>query len=530
MKNVQSVSKQSMDRKRWNKPRLLFPVCSPRSLNRFWLLGIVISLVVLQSCAPSASRKFLEQGQRPESVVRLFQLLDQETASAAVVNLAYAKIEGFPYLRTDRFLAAMKGQLTTLEMEKQWIFALQSLDMKSRRSEILNLPETGLERIRRNWGLDVDAGIDSMMARISAASNTLLNHDLAQPGFVEALKERVKVEDEYATYLRVLGLYPIVAWPVAYFSDDFFDQIREWHQTPKEKLPVHGKLISYHLNGTAKAGAPLLNRLFSPDNRDSFGLPELSIREKRQLVEVFAPIFTQDVVADYDRIGRVVWKNGKVEVDTDTPTVYYYFTNGLLNESPILQINYVIWYQGRLGDNTPWYERGLIDGITFRVSLDQNGLPFMVDTMNNCACSHIFVPDRKKVAEIKEISMEFDALVPSWLDSEYPGKRIRLRVNTGWHQIQNIGTSDDGVTETASYELRPYQDLEALVSGSNQRRSIFDNEGIVFGSERIEPYFFFPMGVPEIGAMRQRGHHAIAMIGRAHFDDPHLFNFYFKLQ
>jgi len=40
----------------------------------------------------------------------------------------------------------------------------------------------------------------------------------------------------------------------------------------------------------------------------------------------------------------------------------------------------------------------------------------------------------------------------------------------------------------------------------------------------------FSMGVPDIGAMRQRGHHAIALIGRAHFDDPNLFNIYFKLK
>jgi hypothetical protein len=32
------------------------------------------------------------------------------------------------------------------------------------------------------------------------------------------------------------------------------------------------------------------------------------------------------------------------------------------------------------------------------------------------------------------------------------------------------------------------------------------------------------MGIPSIGSMRQRGHHAILLSGRAHFDDPDLFN------
>ena len=31
------------------------------------------------------------------------------------------------------------------------------------------------------------------------------------------------------------------------------------------------------------------------------------------------------------------------------------------------------------------------------------------------------------------------------------------------------------------------------------------------------------MGIPDVGSMRQRGHHAIKLVGRAYFDDPLLF-------
>jgi hypothetical protein len=31
------------------------------------------------------------------------------------------------------------------------------------------------------------------------------------------------------------------------------------------------------------------------------------------------------------------------------------------------------------------------------------------------------------------------------------------------------------------------------------------------------------MGIPDIGSMRQRGHHAIRLVGQAYFDDPLLF-------
>ena len=61
------------------------------------------------------------------------------------------------------------------------------------------------------------------------------------------------------------------------------------------------------------------------------------------------------------------------------------------------------------------------------------------------------------------------------------------------------------------------------------RRSVFRPDGIVSGSERGERWLFWPMGVPEPGAMRQWGRHATAFVGRRHFDDPALLERYFSL-
>ena len=58
---------------------------------------------------------------------------------------------------------------------------------------------------------------------------------------------------------------------------------------------------------------------------------------KRELVEAFAPIFIQDVDAQYDRLGEVRWKNHRIEVNPEKPTVYYYFSHALLKGEPILQ-------------------------------------------------------------------------------------------------------------------------------------------------------------------------------------------------
>jgi hypothetical protein len=59
---------------------------------------------------------------------------------------------------------------------------------------------------------------------------------------------------------------------------------------------------------------------------------------------------------------------------------------------------------------------------------------------------------------------------------------------------------------------------------------MFRPDGIVPGSGRGERFWFWPMGVPEAGSMRQWGRHATAFVGRRHFDDPGLLERYFLLK
>jgi hypothetical protein len=54
------------------------------------------------------------------------------------------------------------------------------------------------------------------------------------------------------------------------------------------------------------------------------------------------------------------------------------------------------------------------------------------------------------------------------------------------------------------------------------RRSLYAQDAIVPGTERLERYIFWPMGIASAGAMRQWGNHATAFVGRRHFDDPFL--------
>jgi hypothetical protein len=78
------------------------------------------------------------------------------------------------------------------------------------------------------------------------------------------------------------------------------------------------------------------------------------------------------------------------------------------------------------------------------------------------------------------------------------------------------------------YALLPEAGLRSLPRG-DERRSAYDADGIIRGTERGERIFFWPMGIPSAGAMRQWGHHATAFVGRRHFDDADLIDKRFRI-
>jgi hypothetical protein len=259
------------------------------------------------------------------------------------------------------------------------------------------------------------------------------------------------------------------------------------------------------------------------------GVPLPAENQGKKIVEHFAPVFIQDVAAPYDLVGRLVWDGDCPGVDQGKPTVYHYFSNAFLKGRPILQINYVIWFSERAGERAPSIERGHLDGLTLRVSLDDQGKPFMVDIVNDCGCYHLFAPEKERVGGIISKPLKFDPFVPQWLPDLLPGQRLAVRLNSGWHQVQRL-TAAEGFPEPIPYDLLPYDALEYLPREDGRTESIFDSKGIAKCSERVERFILFSMGIPKIGSMRQRGHHAIELIGRTHFDTPTLFDesFVFK--
>jgi hypothetical protein len=329
--------------------------------------------------------------------------------------------------------------------------------------------------------------------------------------------------------MRTVGLYPLIALPVAAVTEKSLHKIRSWFNVNLEDLPVDGHLKAFVPDKGVFLSEKEIQEMIEKSERNPLGVPLLEKDQAKKLAESFAPVFIQDVAAPIDRIGRVEWKRNRPEVDPEKATVYYYFSYAFFKGDPILQINYVIWYSERAGARPPGIEKGHLDGLTARISLDDQGKLFMADVVMDCGCYHLFAPEKDRVDRVVSKTFQFDAFVPQWLPMISSGERVGLRISSGWHQVQRliaVGETPDPIP----YELMPYDVLEALPQEEGRTRSIFDAEGIVRGSERIERFILFSMGIPSVGSMRQRGHHAIELIGRVHFDDPYLFDqsFVFK--
>ena len=74
----------------------------------------------------------------------------------------------------------------------------------------------------------------------------------------------------------------------------------------------------------------------------------------------------------------------------------------------------------------------------------------MMDIMNNCGRYHFFVSDQKTAREIIPAPFEIDVFVPRWLPGSFRQRRLNLRINSGWHQVDHIATD---MTTTKIYPI-----------------------------------------------------------------------------
>jgi hypothetical protein len=495
--------------------------------TRFCFIIFASFSIYLSGCAPFLKKPAPLSFEEPEQCREFLDRLGEVVKEAGVRDASSVLIPGFPYLRTNRFLASLKKNLKDDREKEEWVQRMKQLYLHSAEKEIRNLPGMAISSLEFGDGRKLDR--EWLYAQVQSCSSKLLSHEQAQSDFYSALYPVVRVPDEYSCFLRTIGIYPLIALPVALVTERSREKIRKRFGLALKDLPSDGHLKASIPEEREPLSEHEVQEIIEKSRRNPLRIPLLDPSQEEKLVWSFAPLFIQDTAASYDCLGKVVWKDDRVDIDPEKPTVYYYTSLAFFKGEPILQINYVIWYSERAGKRSPSIELGHLDGLTARVSLDDQGKVFMMDVVSDCGCYHFFAPDKERVDRILSRPLRFDPFVGQWLPAIPSDEHLGIRINSGWHQVQRL-ISAGHLPDPTPYALVPYDVLEALPHQGGRTESIFNSEGIVKGSGRVERLILFSMGIASVGSMRQRGHHAIELIGKDHFDNPYLFdqNFVFK--
>jgi hypothetical protein len=452
-----------------------------------------------------------------------FAAHDAAIDAAGVRDGSEVRVPGFPFLRSNRFLASFRDEVgANAALRDAWLTAMRTLDRDARSAEAANLRGTGAM-----------AAPPAADCSASLAADATKNADI-----INAIARNAGVRDDYSLSKRALGLYPLT-------QIVFFRGVSAWQTEaakPFAALPsADAAFTRYEPAPRAATGvdaSPLSaiqnssQIVFRGAPRDALGLPQMTPREWNNLFNAHAPIIevesTSSAAAPFDRIGALAWSGGPVPaVDTAKPTVYRRVSHTRIDGRTHTQLNYSFWFSERPRSGSLDLLGGALDGVIWRVTLDHDGQPLIYDSIHACGCYHLFFPTPRLAARPAPSSLLEWAFVPTSAPVPREAERMVLRLASGTHYLTHVSTS----AATAGAPSIPYQGAEdetlrSLPNGAGYR-SIFDGEGLVRGTERGERWLFWPMGIASAGAMRQWGRHATAFVGRRHFDDADLFDLRF---
>ncbi|OIO75156.1 MAG: hypothetical protein AUJ57_00620 [Zetaproteobacteria bacterium CG1_02_53_45] len=471
--------------------------CTERFIRKLLICGLLLTgCSIVQHPLP-------EQSASPDACRSLFLSSNKAIEDAGVRDAGSHLLPGFPYLRTTRFYASFRDQVDNDKQFSTWVGQLARLDVEARTAELLNLPSTDRP----------DPG-GKLEQRLNDCRIKLLKADTKLPASREKLRKNAQVPDDYLTWQRIIGLYPLTSLFVSAGIVRWHNEERLNYATPSDKLPIHGNLVRWSSQRNPPLTSGQVQEILQ-QSVDPLGIPGPDAGDLDKLFNTFAPTWEVDVVDNNDQIGSPKWLDGKLSVDTGHPSVFHEVSYARLNGKILLQLNYIIWFPARASHDI---YGGIFDGINWRVTLGRDGKPWMYDSIHNCGCYQKFFPGRHLRLRSDLPTMYFEKpLVPQ---AAPENDQIVLRIAHMTHYIQRLVYLENPQS-TRAMAWHDYNELRALPAASGHR-SIFNANGIVSGSERSERFILWPMGVRSSGAMRQWGKHNTAFVGKRHFDDPNL--------
>lgn len=494
----------------------------------------LLILLLISSCTfvrqTHSDQKPIPDSPALQACSALISETEQAIFKAGVVDSQTRRITGFPYLRVGRFLASYRHEVTD-QTFPYWVDLLQQHALSGWRTELQNLPG-GIRNHLQDQASLTFAINKPLLAVLFECGTLLRERELDEVAEQNRLREEAVVPADYRTWQQILGLYPLTAIV-------FRSGINRWHQETQEifkrplaDLPIKGQLRRYkpgsfsHSPAQAKVAEILRQASANP-----LRIPLPSSDQINRLFEGFAPIFEIDVASNADKIGRAMLISEHYPyIETTEAVVYRHLSHTRLGSQTLLQLNYSIWFPSRPKSSDLDLLGGRLDGIIWRVTLSPDGQPLLYDSIHQCGCYHLFFPLQHSKLMPRSAGFNEPAFTPQQAMPVSKNDRIVIRIASTTHYIQRVYSADDQSAEVHYYSWDNIDSLRSLPLPDGSQHSLFGEDGIVNGSERGERYLFWPMGIPNSGAMRQWGNHATAFVGRRHFDDARLLDNSFVIE
>ncbi|MDX1610368.1 MAG: hypothetical protein R3225_09635 [Halofilum sp. (in: g-proteobacteria)] len=476
------------------------------------LLACVL-LPLLAACATTAPLPRVGEAVEPPALCRaLFERLDAAVARAGVGDAGADRLDGFPWLRVDRPLASFRFETSTEARLAAWLQRLAALDAEGRSHELNNLPAGERARLVAEWrAAAAGSALPADLAAAQADCRERLNARLAaDPAATERLVAAAWPRDEYRDWQRVVGLYPLTRLVV-------LPQVATLQDTRRAAIraaPESGPRWRRYAVPSPPAPAPVLPAVLP---RDALGIPRPTPAQRAALFSAHAPLWAVETESDSDRPGAVVRAADRPLVDSGRPVEYRHWSWTRFRGEVLVQLSYALWFPERPADGALDLYAGHLDGLIWRVTLRGDGTPLAYESIHPCGCYYTLFPApgwRVRAGGGEPVLAPLSAPRPA------AGERVRVRLEARTHYLAGVDTA--GARGARPLAPLPLDALRSLPLPEGGRRSAFAPDGLIPSSRRLERFLLWPLGVPSPGAMRQWGTHAIAFVGKRHFDDPDL--------
>jgi hypothetical protein len=461
----------------------------------------------------------------PFSCQDLLALVEDAVDRAGVRDIQAERIAGYPHYRINRFISSFAGELADDAAREEWLTRLLALGNEARRIEMANLPEESFPK------LPPEMAGKYLVVEMERCAARALVEDLGAPQRIKQLQELASVPDEYNTIVRTVGLNPVSSWFIMGEVEDLHNEARNGFQRPEA---MNGGKIEWYVPRGPRpeiSHEKLAAILKQARDNSALGIPEPDPETLIKLFDYYAPAWRISTNDDRDRIGRPFWQDdGSIGVDTSDTVAYRYHSFTRIGDKVLLQLNFMIWFPGRPSQG--WFDilSGHLDGFIWRVTLDDQGLVLLYDSIHPCGCFHKYYPVSPRLQPLKEPHTSEPPLILSQNIPTNEKGRVVIHLNTPEKYVVGLSAQVEQVPDAIPYRFDHYTTLRSLPYRGG-RRSMFNSEGVVIGTERAERWLVWPTsGLPYAGAMRQRGHYAVALIGHQYFDDARFFENVFQLK